>query len=61
MKEEDPEDINTSDDKIEELQRDKSIHNEEEDKEEEDTQEDEEDFPRPNTKTPSRRTQKDHP
>ena len=60
-KEEDPKDINTSDGKTEELQRDKNIHNEEEDKEEEGIQEDEEYFPRPDTKNPSRRTQKDHP
>ena len=60
-KDEDPKDINTSDDKTEELHRYKSIHNEEEGKEEEDTQENEEDLPRPDTKNPSRRTQKDHP
>ena len=60
-KEEDPEDINASDNKTEELQRDKSTRNEEEDKEEEDTQEDEEYFPRHGTKTPSRRVQKDRP
>ena len=33
-KEEDPEDINTSDEKTDELERDKSTHNKEEDKEE---------------------------
>ena len=43
------------------MQKDESIHNEEEDKEKGDTQEDDEDFPRPDTKTPSRRVQKDHP
>ena len=42
------------------MQKDESIHNEEEDKEKEDTQEDDEDSSRPNTKTPSRRVQKDH-
>ena len=52
---------NTCDDEIKYLQKDKRIHNEEEDKEKEDTQEDDKDFPRPDTKTPSRRVQKDHP
>ena len=52
---------NTCDDEIKDLQKDERIHNEEETKEKEDTQEDEEGFPRPNTKTPSRRIQKDHP
>ena len=42
------------------MQKDESIHNEEENKEKEDTQEDEEDFPRPDTKTPSRRIQNNH-
>ena len=48
---------NTCDDEIKGLQKDDSIHNEEEDKE----KEDEEEFPRPDTKNPSRRIQKDHP
>ena len=52
---------NTCDDEIKYLQKDESIHNEEEDKEKEDTQEDDEEFPRPDTKTPYRRVQKDHP
>ena len=51
---------NTCDDEIKDLKKDESIHNEEEDKEREDTQEYNEDFPRPDTKTPSRRIQKDH-
>jgi len=52
---------NTCDDEIKDLQKDESIHNEEEDKEKEDTQEDDEDFPRSNTKNPFIRVQKDHP
>ena len=51
---------NTCDYEIKYLQKDDSIHNEEEDKEKEDTKEDDEDFPRPDTKNPSRRVQKDH-
>ena len=51
---------NTCDDEVKDLQKDESVHNEEEDTEKQDTQEDEEDFPRPNTKTPSRRIQKNH-
>ena len=51
---------NTCDDEIKDLQKDESIHNEEEEKEKEDTHEYDEDFPRPNTKTPSRRVQRDH-
>ena len=43
------------------MQKDKRIHNKEEDKEKEDTQEDDEEFSIPDTKTPSRRVQKDHP
>ena len=43
------------------MQKDESIHNKEEDKEKEDTHEYDEEFPRPDTKTPSRRVQKDHP
>ena len=50
---------NTCDDEVKDLQKDESIHNEEEDKEKEDTQEYEEYFRRPDTKTPSRRVQKD--
>ena len=41
---------NTCDDEIKELQKDESIHNEEEDREKEDTHEDDEDFPKPDTK-----------
>ena len=52
---------NTCDDEIKDLKKDESIHNEEEDKEKEDTQEYAEYFPRPGTKTPSIRVQKDHP
>ena len=43
------------------MQKDENIHNEEEGKEKEDTQEDDEKLPRPDTKTPSIRVQKDHP
>ena len=43
------------------MQKDESIYDEEEEVEKEDTQEVEEDTPRSNTKTPSRRVQKDHP
>ena len=43
------------------MKKDESIHNEEEDKERVVTHEDNEDFPRPNTKNPFRRVQKDHP
>ena len=43
------------------MKKDESIHNKKEDIEKEDTQEDEEEFPRPNTKNPSRRVQKNHP
>ena len=51
---------NTCDDEIKYLKKDERIHNEEEYKEKEDTHEDDEHFPRPDTKTPSRRVQKDH-
>ena len=51
---------NTCDGEIKYLQKEESIHNEEEEKEKEDTQGDEEELPRPNTKTPSRRIQKNH-
>ena len=50
---------NTCDDEIKDLKKDESIHNEEEKKRR--TQENEEDFPRTDTKTPSRRIQKNHP
>ena len=50
---------NTCDDKVKYLEKDESIHNEGKDKEMEYTQEDDEEFPRPDTKTPSRRVQKD--
>ena len=43
------------------MQKDERTHNEEDEKKKEDTQEYDEDFPRPDTKTPSRRVQKDHP
>ena len=52
---------NTCDDEVKDLQKDERIHNEEEDKEKEDTREDDEDLPIPDTKTPSRRIQKNHP
>ena len=52
---------NTCDDEIKDLQKDERIHNEEEDKQKEDIMEDDAKFPRPDTKTPSRRVQKDHP
>ena len=52
---------NTNDEKKEELQEDESIHEVEEGIEKEDTQESkDEDSPRPDTKAPSRRIQKDH-
>ena len=54
-------DISTNDEEKEDLQKDESIHDEEEELEEEDTLESQEDSPRSDTKTPSRRIQKDHP
>ena len=54
-------DVSTNDEEKEDLQKDESIHDEEEELEEEDTQESHEDSPRSDTKTTSRRVQKDHP
>ena len=51
---------NTIDEESEDLQKDESTHDEEEGIEKEDTQEGEEDFSRLDTKTPSRRIQKNH-
>ena len=60
-KEKSPDSIeNKCDDQIKDLKKNESIHNEEEDKEKEATHEDDEDFPRPDTKTPYRRVEKDH-
>ena len=51
---------NTNDEEKEDLKKDESSHDEEEGIEKEDTHEGEEDSPRPDTKTPSRRIQKNH-